>query len=74
MSNFGENDLAGKNFHLFLKKDAGHQDYLVMIFSIAVVGLAGFGMLSALAHFILRLKGYISKISQNMFKIQKLAI
>ena len=27
-----------------------------MIFSIAVVGLAGFGMLSALAHFILRLK------------------
>lgn len=37
-------------------QDAGHQDYLVMIFSIAVVGLAGFGMLSALAHFILRLK------------------
>ena len=34
--------------------DAGQQDYLVMIFSIVVVGSAGFGMLSALGHFMLR--------------------
>ena len=34
--------------------DAGQQDYLVMIFSIVVVGAAGFGMLSALGHFMMR--------------------
>ena len=36
--------------------DAGHQDYLVMIFSIVVVGAAGIGMLSAVAHFILSVR------------------
>ena len=49
------------NGHMICHTSADVCKYLwipkkVMIFSIAVVGLAGFGMLSALAHFILRLK------------------
>lgn len=43
-----------------------------MIFSIAVVGLAGFGMLSALAHFILRLKTKPARKYKQ--KIQKVKI
>ena len=43
-----------------------------MIFSIAVVGLAGFGMLSALAHFILRLKTKPArKYKQKIQKVKK---